>query len=347
MSIHSEQRLRLGLLLAGGGIAARRFAADCSEASDFSAALREAGAPEALLSTMFSRAEDAADRLLDRVEKAGWRWLIPSEPEFPEILKTISDPPLGLFVCGALCDSPRVAIVGSRKATAYGLQVARMLGEKVAAAGGVVVSGMARGIDAAAHEGALAAGGLSWAVWGTGPDRIYPSEHGQLAEKISASGALMTEFPPGTPPRPHHFLQRNRLVAGLCAATVVVEASARSGALSTARQAIDEGREVFAVPGSIFSESSIGPNALLRAGAAPLVTSSDLLESVGLKEGTEVAEERHPLEGILGRGERMGLDELSRRMDRPVEQLLSFLLQLELEGWIRQEADGSYVRARP
>ncbi len=206
---------------------------------------------------------------------------------------------------------------------------------------------MARGIDAAAHEGALAAAGKTWAVWGTGPDRIYPSEHGQLAEKIAESGALITEFLPGTAPRPHHFLQRNRLVAGLCAATVVVEASVRSGALSTARQAIDEGREVFAVPGNIFSETSIGPNALLRAGAIPLVSPNDLLESVGLTEAPEPEGEEHPLEGILGQEEQLHLDELARRMDRPVEQMMSWLLQLELEGWIEQGIDGRYSRRRP
>lgn len=346
--IESERLLRLGLLLSGGGVAARRIAAEIGATQDFASALKEAGAPAALISTTRARAEDASPEVLKRVEAAGWRWLIPSEPGYPKILTHLSDPPLGLFVCGAIDDRRvRVAIVGSRKATGYGLQVSRMLGEKVAAAGGVVVSGMARGIDAAAHEGALSGGGHTWAVWGTGPDRIYPSEHGPLAERIAESGALITEFPPGTPPRPHHFLQRNRIVAGLCRATVVVEAAARSGALSTARQAIDEDREVFAVPGNIFSEASIGPNALLSAGATPLVSAAGFLESVGLREAPEAPKEAHPLEGILGEDEKLHLDELARRMDRRVEEMLSWLLRLELEGWIQQNADGRYVRTRP
>ncbi len=137
MSLQSEPMLRLGLLLSGGGVAARRYAGDRRRDSDFVSLLKEAGAPEALLSEMRARAADAAPALLERVEAAGWRWLIPSEDDYPEILTSLSDPPLGLFVCGSLDGGARVAVVGSRKPTGYGLQVARMLGEKIAAAGGV------------------------------------------------------------------------------------------------------------------------------------------------------------------------------------------------------------------
>ena len=172
-------------------------------------------------------------------------------------MRAISDPPLGLFVRGQLTDKPAVTIVGSRKASPYGRQVARLLGEELGRAGVVVVSGMARGVDKAAHEGALAVGGSSWAVWGTGPDRVYPPEHGALAEELATCGALLTEYPPGTPPRRHHFPERNRILAGVARAVVVVEAAARSGALVTARLGLEEGREVLAVPGNIFSELSV------------------------------------------------------------------------------------------
>jgi len=344
---YPEKMLRLALLLSGGGAAARRFAAGVVGSSDFPSALEDAGAPKALLSEMMKSADGPAASVLDKVHAAGWRWIIPGDPDFPELLKGLSDPPLGLFVRGSLLPGVCIALVGSRKASSYGLRAARMLAERVAAAGGIVVSGMARGIDAAAHEGALAAGGRTWAVWGTGPDRIYPSEHGKLAVRIAEQGALMTEFPPGAPPRPHHFLQRNRLVAGLCRATVVVEAAARSGALQTARQALDEGREVLAVPGSIFSEYSVGPNALLRAGATPLVSAADLLEVLGISAGAETAQTPHPLDGILGEGEALGIDELAQRMKKPVAQILSWVLELELEGWIRQTPDGRYRQCRP
>jgi len=134
---------------------------------------------------------------------------VPGDEEWPELLTPSSDPPLGLFVRGSLAKGMTVAVVGSRKATPYGLQVARLLGEELGRAGVIVVSGMARGVDEAAHRGALEVGGQSWAVWGTGPDRIYPPEHGNLASELAESGALMTEYPPGTPPRRHHFPERN------------------------------------------------------------------------------------------------------------------------------------------
>ncbi len=162
--------------------------------------------------------------------------------------------------------------MGARRATAYGREVAEYLGRELAAAGVAVVSGMARGVDAAAHRGALAGGGRTVAVWGAGPDRVYPPEHAELAEEIAAPGCLLTEYPPGAPPLAHHFPERNRLIAGLAEAVVVVEADERSGALITARLALDEGREVLAVPGSVFSRLSAGPNGLLRAGAAPVLS---------------------------------------------------------------------------
>ena len=237
-------------------------------------------------------------------------------------------------------------IVGARRAPAYGLQVARLLAEACAAAGAVVVSGMARGVDRAGHEGALDAGGWTWAGWGTGPDRVYPSEHRRLADRIvDSGGALVTEYPVGTPPRRHQFPERNRIVAGLSRAVVVVEAAARSGALVTARLAVDEDREVLAVPGSILSDLSVGPNALLRLGARPVVTPRDVLGVLGL----DAAAARHqPVDDAvltaLQRGEALAVDDLVQRVGLPVHDVLARLLELEVADHVTRQPDGRYRR---
>jgi DNA processing protein len=242
-----------------------------------------------------------------------------------------------------------VAVVGSRAATPYGRQVSRLLGEELARAGVVVVSGMARGVDACAHGGALAAAGPTWAVWGSGPDRVYPPEHARLAEAIADAGALLTEYPPGTPPLRHHFPERNRLIAGIADATVVVEAAAGSGALGTARQAVDEGREVFAVPGPIFSELSVGPNTLLRLGARPLVTARDVLEVVapGAACGVAARAERSDDGWLLAKlpaGTARTVDELAADTSVAMPVLLSELLRRELEGAVERLPDGRFAR---
>jgi DNA processing protein len=340
--------LRLALLLAGGGGRCRRLVAEAVADTDLLSALAKGGCPKPLLRTAGELLSSEVPGVLRRVEEAGWRWVVPADREFPELLRPLADPPLGLFVRGRLHSAPTVAVVGSRRASAYGRQVARLLGEELARAGVIVVSGMARGVDAAAHEGALGAAGHTWAVWGTGPDRIYPPEHGALAAAIADDGALITEYPPGTPPRKHHFPERNRLLAGAAMAVVVVEAAARSGALVTARLALDEGREVFAVPGNIFSELSIGPNALLRLGARPLLTPRELLESVGVDPAAAAAgaaPDSELLEHIAA-GEAVSADEIAGRCSRPVHELLPELLELELAGSIERQADGRYARRR-
>ena len=336
----------MALLLAGGGAKSRRQAALVAEGGLSVDALQEAGCPRALLVAVKEALGGPAQKMLQRVNNAGWRWLIPENDEFPEALKQSADPPLGLFLRGRLEKAPVAAIVGGRRATTYGQQAARLLGEAVAEAGGVVVSGMARGIDSAAHRGALGAHGKTWAVWASGPDKVYPPEHGPLAEEIVESGALLTEYPPGTPARKHHFLERNRLIAGLARVVVVVEAAARSGALSTARQALDEGREVMAVPGSIFCEVAVGPHGLLRPGAAPVTKAGDVIEALGLEERGRESEEEHPLCGVLGPEEALPVDEIAQRMGRPVEQVLVYILELELEGTVARSADGTYRRGR-
>lgn len=279
------------------------------------------------------------------LETSGWRWLCGPE-QLPESVNGLSDPPLGLFVRGTLPSGPAVALVGARRASAYGREVAEWFGSELARAGVTVVSGMARGVDAAAHRGALAAGGPTLAVWGCGPDRIYPPEHATLAEEIAAHGALVTEYPPGSPPLAHHFPERNRLIAGLCHAVVVVEAEARSGALITARLALDEGREVLAVPGSVFSPLSAGPNGLLRAGAAPALTVTDVLDTLGITAPAAIEPAAEGLLAAFRPGETATVDALAAGGGMPIAAVLEALVRLELQGQVEREPDGRYRRVR-
>jgi DNA processing protein len=281
----------------------------------------------------------------------GWRFLPAWDAAFPLRLAAVADPPLGLFVRGTIGQGHAVALVGARHATAYGKEVAEYLARELAAAGVAVVSGMARGVDAAAHRGALAGGGPTVAVWGAGPDRVYPPEHGALAEEIAACGCLVTEYPTGCAPLAHHFPERNRIIAGLCEAVVVVEADERSGALITARLALEEGRDVMAVPGSVFSRLSAGPNGLLRAGATPVLTADDVLGVLGLppRPADAAGAEEPPLLALIRPGEAVTVDRLAAVSRLPVAQVLETLLGLELAGRVERQADGRYVRshARP
>ena len=277
----------------------------------------------------------------------GWRFIAADDGGFPGALADLADPPLGLFARGELPAAKAAALVGSRRAGAYGLEVAEYLGRELARAGVTVVSGMARGVDAAAHRGALAAGGPTVAVWGAGPDRVYPAEHAALAGEIAAHGCLLSEYPPGTPPQAHHFPERNRIIAGLADVVVVVEADERSGALITARLALEEGRDVMAVPGSVFSRLSAGPNGLLRSGAAPVLSADDVLAALqiapqpAVDEGGESA-----LLAALPHGEAVSVDRLAASTGRAVAQVLQELLELELAGRVAREADGRYRHTR-
>ena len=222
-----------------------------------------------------------------RLAAAGLRFVARSDPGFPPLLRAIHDPPPGLFLRGEagveLLSGRAVAIVGARACSAYGAEVARMLGRELAAAGLTVVSGLARGVDGAAHRGALEAGGITVAVLGCGVDRDYPAAHAGLAREIGRHGLVVSEYAPGVEPAPWRFPARNRIIAGLARATVVVEARERSGALITADLALEEGREVLACPGEITSALSAGTNALLRLGATPLTRMEDVLEAYGLE----------------------------------------------------------------
>jgi DNA processing protein len=257
----------------------------------------------------------------------------------PPLLRAIHDAPRGLFVRGdaelELLARPAVAIVGARACSGYGASVARSLGRELARAGLVVVSGMARGVDAEAHRGALDADGVTVAVLGCGIDRDYPAAHAQLARRIVERGLIVSEYAPGVEPAPWRFPARNRVVAGLCAATVVVEARERSGALITADLALEEGREVFAVPGEITSSLSAGANTLLKLGASPLTAAADVLASYGIE--TEQPAARGGLLDLLPATP----DELVRRTGRPAAEIARTLVELELAGAVAAH-DGTY-----
>jgi DNA processing protein len=304
----------------------------------------------------------ATGRLLaEAVERLGARILVPDDPGFPVLLRYIPDPPPVLFALGdaSLLERPALAVVGSRDHTAYGETVARAVAAHAARAGLVVVSGMARGLDAAAHAAALDAGGTTIGVLGNGLGVIYPAANRRLYERVGAQGLLLTEFPPGERPHAGSFPRRNRLISGLARVTMVVEAAAGSGALITAGTALDQGREVMAVPGPITSPVSTGCNRLLRDGATPYLEPADLFAHYpeaafvpepelvtgdglrGLPE-TLSADERAVAE-LLGR-EAVHLERLVEQAGRPVGALLAVLCGLELQGVVEQQAGRRFRR---
>jgi DNA processing protein len=278
-------------------------------------------------------------------ERYGSLWL--RERGYPVMLAAIHDPPRRLFVRGDRVDllaGPCVAVVGARSCTRYGAHVARSLGRELARAGAVVVSGLARGIDGEAHRGALEATGATIAVLGCGIDRDYPRAHAELARRIVVDGLIVSEYPPGVEPAPWRFPARNRIVAGLSVATVVVEARERSGALITAEFALEEGREVLAVPGEITSGLSDGTNALIRQGAAPLLSVDDVLDAVGLERPRAAAPEVGDHATVVLAGLRAGAldaDGLARATGLPASEVAAALVELELAG-LASGADGLF-----
>jgi DNA processing protein len=275
--------------------------------------------------------------------------LRPRDSLFPDRLGAIFDPPPSLYVRGGgdpeLLARRSVAVIGARACSAYGAQVARMLGRELAVAGLVVVSGLARGIDGEAHRGALEASGLTLAVLGCGIDRDYPASHAQLSRRIEESGLVVSEYEPGVEPAPWRFPARNRIIAGLSEAVVVVEARERSGALITADFALEEGREVFAVPGEITSSLSVGTNALLKLGATPLTSSDDVLDVLGVDRAepsaaVDVSPEAAKLLELV-REAPGGADELAARGALAAGEASVALTELELAGLVAA-ADGVY-----
>lgn len=311
-------------------------------------------APSSLLRGLLSLNEEqvAAIRepLIDAAAGAGAIALV--EDAYPAMLKEIIDPPLALFFRGDLTilQRPMVAVVGSRRASAYGVNAARELSRQLVAAGVAVVSGLARGIDAAAHEASLESGGATIAILGTGIDIVYPRSHRRLMRRIETEGLVLTEFPPGTPPIAPNFPVRNRVISGLSLGTVIVEATSRSGSLITARMAAEQGREVFAVPGSIFAPGTEGTHRLIQYGAKLVHDVDDILEELpgGLASKKEQAKEPDsPLREVLdafNREEATHIDTAAAKLGRSVASVSEAVLQLELGGWLRAMPGARYVR---
>lgn len=298
-------------------------------------------------------------RVLAQADALGARTLLASDPEFPEMLRHIPDAPRMLFVQGdvSLLARPSVAVVGSRDHSAYGATACRMVAEAATRAGVVVVSGMARGLDAVAHGATLEAGGATIGVLGNGLGVIYPAANRALYEQVARDGALVSEFPPGERPTAGSFPRRNRIVSGLARVTIVVEAAIRSGALVTASCALEQGRDVMAVPGPITHATAQGVNALIRDGAEPLVEVTDFLRHFPEAGGTPPSpgtaqrslpasiqgERRVVAEALLG-GERP-LDELAASAALPMPQVLAALSALELEGVVTRRPGAVFAMA--
>jgi DNA processing protein len=300
-----------------------------------------------------SLARHRARRILEAADRLQFTTLAWFDPAYPSWLREIVDPPVVLWVKGDVTclGRPAVAIVGSRRATPAGLAVATRLGRELGEAGLVVVSGMARGIDAAAHAGSLEAGGPTVAVLGSGVDVTYPPEHRTLADRICANGALASEFPSGTQPLARHFPMRNRIISGLARAVVVVEASQKSGSLITARLALEQGRDVLAVPGSIASGRYRGCHALIKDGARLVETVEDVLDEIRWRPpprlGDGHSDNSHrmsELEAIMAAGEPYTVDDLAGRSGRDVPGLLAELATLEIAGRVARAPGGGFVR---
>lgn len=294
---------------------------------------------------------DAVTAALERAARHGIEPVPWDDVRYPAALRTIIDPPPLLWIRGrpeALAD-PAVAIVGSRRASSYGLQVAQRLAGDLATRGIVVVSGLARGADGAAHRGALGSGGVTAAVLGSGCDVVYPAEHRGLAEEILRRGAVISELPPGTPPRRPHFPRRNRLISGLSLAIVIVEAAERSGTLITARCGLEQGREVMAVPGNVLSGASSACHALIKDGAKLVEAVDDILEELRIELPAPIRPDRgavaDPELERLEPGRAYDLDELSVLLEVSAHELLPRLTTWELAGTIVRTAGGRFVRS--
>ena len=301
----------------------------------------------------------AAARELRLAEEHGATIVTLVDSEYPDQLLDLDLPPPVLYSRGQISSAPRIAIVGSRQASRLGREIAEMTGRELARRGLVVVSGFARGVDKAAHRGALSANeGRTVAVLGCGLDIDYPRGHRPLGEQIASRGAVVTEFPFGTRPAARNFPVRNRIIAGLAAGTLVVEATARSGSLITARLALDLGRDVYAVPGALFDNRSVGPNTLIRDGALLVQHPRDIVESLSSEVQRHlVPDDEKPAQpppsgpqgNLLKRmepGQIYSPEALASRSTWPIERVLALLLELELAGWVRRHPGPSFCRNR-
>ena len=307
--------------------------------------------PTTELAPEIPRARERAEQCLRAADRHGIIPLPLGDARYPCWLAMVPDPPVVLWARGDLqaLAAPSVALVGSRAGSDYACAVAERLGTELGRYGVTVVSGLARGVDGAAHRGALAGSGRTVAVFGSGVDVVYPAEHVPLARRVEARGAVVSELGPGTRPRPFFFPRRNRIISGLSRAVVVVEATQRSGSLITARCAADQGREVMAVPGNVLTGRSAGCHALIKDGAKVVESAVDILEEIGPVAGgiTEHLENTGETDTVLGRmslGEGYDLDRLAALSGLVGARLLAHLMELELEGRITRNGAGRFVR---
>lgn len=322
------------------------------------AQLRQLGLKDDLIGALKDTDWQRVEQTLLWLENPNHHALPLNDPRYPQQLLEISSPPPILFVRGnlELLAQPQIAIVGSRNPSSQGLQTAFDFAQTLADVGFTITSGLALGIDAAGHRGALKATGRTIAVSGTGLDRVYPARHKELAREIVEKGAMISEFPLGATAKANHFPRRNRIISGLCQGLLIVEAARESGSLITARLALEQNREVFAIPGSIHNPLARGCNALIREGAKLVETTRDILEELGQfkqppetlvaeKIQTELDLEQQNLLKLIPFSPTT-VDELVNQSGLAVEVVSSILLVLELQGYIVSAAGGSYLRIK-
>ena len=354
-SVDGIGSVRLKKLLEAFGEPSRIFGVDVGQLT----------ATGALTPLMARRLLDAPRRFevgaeMEKAQKLNIRITTILDGDYPAILKEIYDPPFVLYIKGELmpCDRNAVAVVGSRGASYYGLSCAKEFSYKLALAGVTIVSGMARGIDTAGHRAALDAGGRTLAVLGSGLKKVYPPENKGLFQQIAEKGAVISQFPLDTPPLPQYFPIRNRVISGLSCGVLVVEASNKSGALITARYALDQGREIFAVPGKVSSATSLGTNDLIKQGAKMVTEPAEILDELRCRfsleslsspaslkeESTGLSSEEQKIVKNLG-DEPISVDDLAAQTGLNVSDLLSILVKLELRKVIKQLPGKTFVKS--
>ncbi len=320
-------------------------------------ALKEAGMTEKLIQTLreTKRSFDPVS-VKDKLTSKGIKVLIWSDEHYPPHLLEIAQPPPVLYCLGEITEADKLAmaIVGTRNVTSYGKQLCKDTAAYLAGHGITIVSGLARGVDAIAHQAALEIGGRTIAVLGSGVDVIYPPEHRKLAEEIIKNGAVISDYPPGTKPDGINFPPRNRIISGLSRGTIVIEAGERSGALITAKFAVEQGRDVFAVPGSVLSPMSKGTNALIGEGAVPMTNPAIVVTHLGLekqamnhpKEKMDLSPLEERVYQALGTNG-MHVDDLCAKLDMPIEKINATLTMMQLKGFVTQENNQDYRAVKP
>ncbi|HCU57503.1 MAG TPA: DNA-protecting protein DprA [Anaerolineaceae bacterium] len=320
-------------------------------------AFREAGLPEKTIDNLVRlREETDLDQFYESILSQNISVLTLSEPEYPRLLREIAQPPPVLYIRGSLTpeDDFSIAMVGTRKVTPYGQQITRDTSTFLAGHGLTIVSGLARGVDALAHQHALKAGGRTIAVLGSGVDVIYPPEHRKLAEAMIENGAIISDYPLGTKPEGVNFPPRNRIISGLSLATIVIEAGDRSGALITADFAVEQGRDVFAVPGNVLSPMSQGTNRLIQNGAYAMISPQDVLDALGLEQVSDFQAARQTLPADTTEAkilqvldyEPIHVDEICHAAGMAVETVTAALTMMELKGMVQHVGGMRYTAIR-